>query len=148
VYAAAGGAAQTTTVDLLPTHVDWAQENLRLNSLAGAAHRFVCSDAREYLASLRGEPPFDLAVIDPPTFSNSKRLDGDWDVQRDHAEMLGAALAHMRPGGVLFFSTNFRRFKLDESALAGAAVREITKQTIPEDFRNKRIHRCWRIVKQ
>ncbi len=94
-----------------------------------------------------GKPQFDLAVVDPPTFSNSKRLAEDWDVQQDHAELIDAVLACMQPGGVIFFSTNSRRFKLDEAALAGAAVREITRQTIPEDFRNKRIHRAWRIVK-
>ncbi len=148
VYAAAGGAAQTTTVDLLPGHIEWAKENLRLNDLAGPQHRFVQADAREYLASLRGAPQFDLAVVDPPTFSNSKRMDDDWDVQRDHDELLTAVLAHLCAGGVLFFSTNSRRFKFDEAALAGAACREISKHTVPEDFRNKRIHRCWRIVKQ
>jgi 23S rRNA (guanine2445-N2)-methyltransferase / 23S rRNA (guanine2069-N7)-methyltransferase len=148
VYAAAGGAAQTTTVDLLPGHLEWAEENLRLNGLAGPAHRMVQGDAREYLASLRGTPQFDLAVVDPPTFSNSKRMDDDWDVQQDHADLLSAVLEQMRPGGVVFFSTNSRRFKFDEAALHGAAFREISKQTVPEDFRNKRIHRCWRLVKQ
>jgi 23S rRNA (guanine2445-N2)-methyltransferase / 23S rRNA (guanine2069-N7)-methyltransferase len=148
VYAAAGGAVQTTTVDLLPGHLEWAEDNLRLNGFAGAAHRLVQADAREYLASLRGRPQFDLAVVDPPTFSNSKRMDDDWDVQQDHAELLAATLAVMKPGGEIFFSTNSRRFKFDETAVAGATCREITRHTIPEDFRNKRIHRCWRIVKR
>jgi 23S rRNA (guanine2445-N2)-methyltransferase / 23S rRNA (guanine2069-N7)-methyltransferase len=107
----------------------------------------VRDDSRDFLASLGGRESFDLAVVDPPTFSNSKRLDEDWDVQRDHAALLRQVLAVMRLGGTVFFSTNSRRFKLDEQALAGAAVREITKHTIPEDYRNKRIHRCWRIVK-
>ena len=146
VYAAAGGAAETTTVDLSANYLDWAEENLRLNGLMGPAHQFIRDDSREFLASLRGRPQFDLAVVDPPTFSNSKRLDGDWDVQRDHAGLLQQVLSVMRPGGTVFFSTNFRKFKLDEDALTGAVVREITKHTIPEDFRNKRIHRCWRIT--
>src|SRR6185436_16423914 len=103
---------------------------------------------REYLTSLRQRRQFDLAVVDPPTFSNSKRMDDDWDVQQDHADLLTATLAVMKPDGKVFFSTNSRRFKFDESSLKGATVREITKHTIPEDFRNKRIHRCWRIVKQ
>jgi 23S rRNA (guanine2445-N2)-methyltransferase / 23S rRNA (guanine2069-N7)-methyltransferase len=147
VYAAAGGAAETTTVDLSPTYLEWAEENLRLNELAGPMHRFVRSDAREFLRSARGEPAFDLAVVDPPTFSNSKRLDDDWDVQHDHAELIQLTLERLRPGGLMYFSTNARRFKLDESPLVGCVVREISKQTVPEDFRNKRIHRCWRIVK-
>lgn len=148
VYAAAGGAVETTTVDLLPGHIEWAEENLRLNDLGHSRHRMVCADAREYLASLPGTPQFDLAVVDPPTFSNSKRMDDDWDVQQDHAELLAATLEHMAPGGVVFFSTNSRRFKFDESAISGASFREISKQTVPEDFRNKRIHRSWRIVKR
>ena len=150
VYAAAGGASHTTSVDLSPTYSGWAEENLRLNDLAGPQHRFITADAREYLASLRGRPQFDLAVVDPPTFSNSKRMVEDWDVQQDHAELIDAVLAVLRPGGVLFFSTNSRRFKLDEPVLtaAGAQVRNITRQTIPEDFRNQRIHQAWRIVRQ
>jgi 23S rRNA (guanine2445-N2)-methyltransferase / 23S rRNA (guanine2069-N7)-methyltransferase len=146
VYAAAGGAAETITVDLSANYLDWAEENMRLNGLLGPAHRFVRADSREFLASLRGQAQFDLAVVDPPTFSNSKRLEEDWDVQRDHAGLLQQVLGVMRPGGTIFFSTNSRRFKLDEEALSGATIREITKQTIPEDFRNKRIHRCWKIV--
>lgn len=147
VYAAAGHAARTTTVDLSPTYTAWARENLKLNGFDGTEHRLVTADAREYLESLRGKPQFDLAVVDPPTFSNSKSLAEDWDVQQDHAELIDAVLACLQPRGVLYFSTNSRRFKLDDAAVAGAAVREITKHTIPEDFRNKRIHRCWRMVK-
>jgi 23S rRNA (guanine2445-N2)-methyltransferase / 23S rRNA (guanine2069-N7)-methyltransferase len=150
VYGAAGGAAETTTVDLSANYLEWAEENMRLNGFTGPEHRFIRDDSREYLDSLsrtRHFQPFDLAVVDPPTFSNSKRLEEDWDVQQNHGELLEQVLRVMAPGGVIFFSTNFRRFKLDETSLAGASVREITKQTIPEDFRNKRIHRCWRIVK-
>lgn len=146
VYAAAGGAAQTTTVDLSPTYTAWAKENLRLNGFAGPEHRLITADAREYLASLRGTPQFDLAVVDPPTFSNSKSLTQDWDVQQDHAELIDAVLRCLKPQGVLYFSTNSRRFKFDETSLAGATAREISKHTVPEDFRNKRIHRAWRIV--
>ena len=146
VYAAAGGATQTTSVDLSATYQDWTAENLRINGFTGPEHRFIRGDAKALLDSL-GEERFDLAVVDPPTFSNSKRLDEDWDIQRDHAALLQQVIAHLTDGGVVFFSTNSRRFKLDEAALAGVAVREISKQTVPEDFRNKRIHRCWRIVK-
>jgi 23S rRNA (guanine2445-N2)-methyltransferase / 23S rRNA (guanine2069-N7)-methyltransferase len=147
VYAAAGGAAETVTVDMSPTYIQWAEQNLRLNGMAGPQHQFVRSDAGEFLQTLSDKPLFDLAVVDPPTFSNSKRLEYDWDVQRDHAALLQQVLARMRPGGVVFFSTNSRRFKFDDQAAAGATAREITKQTIPEDFRNKKIHRCWRIQK-
>jgi 23S rRNA (guanine2445-N2)-methyltransferase / 23S rRNA (guanine2069-N7)-methyltransferase len=146
-YAAAGGAAETTTVDLSPVYLEWAERNLELNGLHGPQHRLVRDDSREFIASLGGRPQFDLAVIDPPTFSNSKRVDEDWDVQQDHQWLLNETLRCMTSGGVIYFSTNSRKFKFDEGSLHGAAVREISKQTVPEDFRNQRIHRCWRIVK-
>jgi 23S rRNA G2069 N7-methylase RlmK/C1962 C5-methylase RlmI len=146
VYAAAGGAAETMSVDLSANYLEWAEENLRLNGFSvGEQHQLVRADSRDFVESLSRERPFDIAVVDPPTFSNSKRLDEDWDVQRDHGPLLASVLKIIQPSGTVFFSTNSRRFKLDEAALSGATVREITKQTIPEDFRNKRIHRCWRI---
>jgi len=148
VYAAAGGAAKTTSVDLSATYQDWTAENLRLNGFGGSEHRLVRSDAHAFLASLDANEHFDLAVVDPPTFSNSKSLEQDWDIQRDHAALLQQVIAHLAAEGVLFFSTNSRRFKLDEAALAGVSIREISKQTVPEDFRNQRIHRCWRMTKE
>jgi len=150
VYAAAGGAATTTTVDLSNTYLQWARRNLRRNGLDGPSHQFVRDDAAAFLRhrAARREPPFDLAVVDPPTFSNSKRLTGVWDVQQQHAELLLRLLEQMSPGGKVYFSTNLRRFKLDEQVLRHVAVREITAQTIPPDFRNKRIHRCWTLVKE
>jgi 23S rRNA (guanine2445-N2)-methyltransferase / 23S rRNA (guanine2069-N7)-methyltransferase len=146
VYAAVGGAATTTTVDLSNTYLEWARDNLHLNGLLGRQHRFVRDDA---LSFLKFHPPgllYDLAVVDPPTFSNSKKTDDVWDIQRDHAELLNRLVALMAPGGVIFFSTNSRRFKLAESELTGLAIREISRQTVPEDFRNERIHRCWRMI--
>ncbi len=153
VYAAAGGAASTTTVDLSPTYMAWGEENLQLNHLAGPTHQFVTGEARAYLASLPTKPLFDLAVIDPPTFSNTKRTTSskqeisDWDIQRHYAELLESLALRMSPSGVVYFSTNFRRFKFDEAALPSYQFREISKQTVPEDFRNQRIHRCWRLVR-
>jgi len=147
VYAAAGGAVQTTSVDLSASYLDWAKENLRINELSGQHHSLVRSDASDFLGSLPVGEQFDLAVVDPPTFSNSKGLDHDWEIQHDHAQLLQKVVAHMSPSGVIFFSTNSRRFKLDETAISGVTIREITKQTIPEDFRNQRIHRCWRMIK-
>lgn len=147
VYAAAGGAASTTTVDLSGTYLDWAKRNMALNGFGGDAHRGVREDALGFIGSLGPGAHFDLAMVDPPTFSNSKRLDSDWDVQKDHGRLLAGLAKRMSRGGVVYFSTNFRRFKLDESALGGFDdVREISKQTVPEDFRNRRVHRCWRLV--
>ncbi|MEX2169618.1 MAG: bifunctional 23S rRNA (guanine(2069)-N(7))-methyltransferase RlmK/23S rRNA (guanine(2445)-N(2))-methyltransferase RlmL [Pirellulales bacterium] len=157
VYATAGGAATTTTVDLSPTYLAWAEENMRLNGFLppqspqrkqGNQHQFLQSDAQSYIDSVPRGPRFDLVVVDPPTFSNSKRTDEDWDVQQHHAELLNAVAARLSDGGVIYFSTNFRRFKFDEALLPELTAREITRQTIPEDFRNKRIHRAWRLVKK
>ena len=118
-----------------------------MNHLSGGQHDFIRSDARDYLAQLDHGDRFDLAVVDPPTFSNSKRTDLDWDVQRDHAELLTSVLDHITPGGHVYFSTNFRRFKLHDDRIAASSIREISRQTVPEDFRNRRIHRCWVIEK-
>jgi len=146
VYACAGGAV-TTTVDLSNTYLDWARRNMAANGFTGKAHRFVRADAMSFLAQHADAPCYDLAVVDPPTFSNSKTVDNVWDIQRDHGALLARLGRLMAPGGVVFFSTNSRRFKLDAHALAWGEVRDISKQTVPEDFRNRRIHRCWRIVK-
>jgi 23S rRNA (cytosine1962-C5)-methyltransferase len=150
VYAAAGGAVSTTTVDLSNTYLDWARQNMQLNGFSGPAHQFVRDDAVAFIQqrAARNEPALDLAVVDPPTFSNSKRLVGVWDVQQHHAELLNQLLEQMSPMGKIFFSTNLRSFKLDHDALRGADVRDITSRTIPPDFRNKRIHRCWTLVKR
>lgn len=146
VYAASGGAAATTTVDLSNTYLQWAEDNLSLNHLADRRHRMVRDDALSFLKHHRPGAAYDLAVVDPPTFSNSKKTERVWDVQRDYLELLTRLVELMSAGGVIYFSTNFRRFKLDESALPRLSVREISRQTVPEDFRNRRIHRCWRMV--
>ncbi len=150
VYAAAGGATATTTVDLSNTYLDWARRNMELNGFTQAWHQFIRDDAFSFV---RGLPTvrdgiFDLAVVDPPTFSNSKSTSVDWDVQRDHVELLNLVLDRMTLGGRVYFSTNFRRFKLRDNEIQGATIREISRQTVPPDFRNKRIHRCWVLTKE
>ncbi len=144
VHAAVGGAAQTTSVDLSATYLQWCSDNLRLNGLAGARHRLVQADVLAWLESDRGQ--YDLIFCDPPTFSNSARAD-DFDVQRDHVRLLRAAAARLSFGGTLYFSNNYRRFRLDEAALADVLdIEDITPSTLPPDFaRNPRIHRAWRM---
>jgi len=148
VYAASAHASSTTTVDLSKNYLDWAKENMELNGLMDPKHQFIAADILEYLASIAENPMrmYDLAVVDPPTFSNSKKTEQDWDVQLRYVELLNLVHQVMRTGGVVYFSTNFRRFKFDESAVPNFECREISRQTVPEDFRNKRIHRCWRLV--
>jgi 23S rRNA (guanine2445-N2)-methyltransferase / 23S rRNA (guanine2069-N7)-methyltransferase len=144
VQAAVQGAAQTTSVDLSSTYLEWLADNLRENDIGGTRHRIAQADALRWIEADRGQ--YDVAFCDPPTFSNSKRAD-DFDVQRDHARLLRAVVARLAPGGVLYFSNNFRRFRLDEGAVRGfATVEDISAATIPQDFaRNPRIHRAWRI---
>ena len=146
VQAAVAGAAQTTSVDLSATYLQWCADNLALNGLGGAAHRLVQADAVAWLEAERGL--YDVVFCDPPTFSNSARAD-DFDVQREHVRLLRAAVARLAPDGVLYFSNNFRRFRLDEDAVAQfARCQEISAQTIPPDFeRNARIHRAWRLTR-
>jgi len=150
VYAAAGGAHETTSVDLSNTYLDWTRTNLAKNGFKDAGrHRTIRDEARAFLEhrANRGEPPFDLVVCDPPTFSRSAKSETPWDVERDHAELVELVARNLAPGGVVYFSTNFRRFHLAEEPLAKRyTIREITRQTIPEDFRNERIHRAWRLV--
>lgn len=147
VYAAAGGAASTTTVDLSNTYLDWARRNLVENALEGPQHRFVRADAVRFV---REHPPgehYDLVVVDPPTFSKSKMTEGVWDVQRHHAALLERVLGLMAPGGTIYFSTNFRKFRLEEEALRGCEIREISSRTVPPEYHDRKIHRAWRIVK-
>lgn len=144
VQAAVAGAAATTSVDLSATYLQWCADNLRLNGLGGAAHQLVQADAIGWLEADRGQ--YDLVFCDPPTFSNSARAD-DFDVQKEHVRLLRMAMARLAPGGTLYFSNNFRRFRFDNDAIATfAGFEEISRMSLPPDFeRNPRIHRCWRL---
>lgn len=149
VYAAHGRAQTTTTVDLSQTYSEWAARNLAHNGFAaGWQHRLVTADCLQYLANAaaRGEQ-YDLIICDPPTFSNSKRMrQASFAVDRDHPALIQDCLRLLAPGGELFFSTNARRFKLSPTAIPPSITcTELTPQTIPEDFHNKQIHRCWRL---
>ncbi|KPA90791.1 bifunctional 23S rRNA (guanine(2069)-N(7))-methyltransferase RlmK/23S rRNA (guanine(2445)-N(2))-methyltransferase RlmL [Pseudomonas sp. RHF3.3-3] len=144
VHAAKGGARTTTSVDLSKTYLDWARRNLSLNGFSDK-NRLEQGDVMAWLEGNRDE--FDLIFIDPPTFSNSKRMEGVFDVQRDHVQLLDLAMARLAPGGVLYFSNNFRKFQLEENISARYAVEEISSQTVAPDFaRNSRIHRAWKIT--
>jgi 23S rRNA (cytosine1962-C5)-methyltransferase len=143
VHAAAGGASETTTVDLSKTYLDWARENLELNGLMGKTHQLVRDDVPAWLRESPVGPRYDLVVVDPPSFSVSKR-GTRFDIQRDHGKLLDQVLERVAPGGTIYFSTNFRGFEL-EADLSGCATQELTPRSIPDDFRQKDVHRCWRI---
>ncbi|HET9034039.1 MAG TPA: bifunctional 23S rRNA (guanine(2069)-N(7))-methyltransferase RlmK/23S rRNA (guanine(2445)-N(2))-methyltransferase RlmL [Dokdonella sp.] len=143
VYAASGGARTTTSVDLSATYLDWAASNLALNGFSGEQHQLVQADCLQWLAHDRGE--YDLIFVDPPTFSNSKRAE-DFDVQKEHVRLLQLCAERLAFGGMIVFSNNFRRFKLDPLVAEQFAVRDISSASIPFDFtRNSRIHQCYEL---
>lgn len=144
VHAAKGGARSTTSVDLSKTYLDWARRNLSLNGFSDK-NRLEQGDVMVWLETSRDE--YDLIFIDPPTFSNSKRMEGIFDVQRDQVQLIDLAMARLAPGGVLYFSNNFRKFQLEENLTERYAVEEISAQTLDPDFaRNSKIHRAWKIT--
>lgn len=146
VHACAGGARETCSVDLSQTYLDWAQRNLTLNGFSAKTNRIVRANVMEWLAAEKSL--FDLVFVDPPTFSNSKRMEGVFDVQRDHVALLDLAMSRLSAKGLLIFSTNFRKFALDESLAQCYQIEEVTARSIPEDFgKDSRIHRCWHIRK-
>jgi 23S rRNA (cytosine1962-C5)-methyltransferase len=147
VYAAAGGASASDTVDLSNTYLAWAGRNFALNGLDPRRHALIRADALRWLDVARGEGRrYDLVVLDPPAFSTSKAMAGVLDIQRDHPRLVAAARALLDAGGELYFSTNLRGFRLDPALAADARCREITRQTLPEDFRDPRVHHAYRIA--
>ncbi len=146
VYAAKGGATSTTTVDMSRTYLDWAAENLALNGIPMRGQELIQADCLRWLDERAGRRRFDLILLDPPSFSTSKRMSETLDVQRDHVGLIRATLRLLAPGGVLIFSNNRRRFQIDQEALADLTLTDLSAATLPRDFaRNPRIHHCWRI---
>jgi 23S rRNA (cytosine1962-C5)-methyltransferase len=149
VYAAAGGAVQVDSVDLSKTYLGWAEKNMALNKPAGddkPVCNFIHADVKQWL----DEAPagfYDLVVMDPPTFSNSKRMKDFLDIQRDHPELLNKTLHAMKPGGLLFFSTNSRKFQLETEKIAASSIKDITNATTPFDFQGKLFRWCYKITK-
>ncbi len=147
VYAAAGGASSVTSVDLSKTYLAWAEDNLTINLFKDKkAYQFIHADVKQYLKTLQPNS-FDLVIMDPPTFSNSKRMKDILDIQRDHAELINDVLAALTPGGQLYFSTNFVRFQLDAAAIHSTQIKDITKATTPFDFEGKLKRWCYLINK-
>ena len=147
VHAGLAGAASTTSVDLSATYGDWAERNLRHNQLAPATHQVVRADVREYVTDARTVGlRWDLIVVDPPTFSNSARMDYTWDVQRDHAALLADLAELVSPDGAIWFSTNRRGFALDPRVHDRFDVADRTAATLPEDVRDPQAHRAYRLT--
>jgi 23S rRNA (guanine2445-N2)-methyltransferase / 23S rRNA (guanine2069-N7)-methyltransferase len=146
VHAAGGGATSSTTVDMSRTYLDWAKRNLGLNGLAGPQHGYVQADCLAWLEE-QGHAPqrrYGLIFVDPPTSSRSKRMTREFDVQRDHAALLESCGRLLERDGVIVFSNNFQKFKLDPAVAQAFEVEDLSRATLPEDFaRNPRIHVCF-----
>lgn len=143
VYAAAGGAVQVDTVDMSRTYLAWAKRNLELNGFTDEKrYRFMAADVKQYLREPSGTL-YDIIVLDPPTFSNSKRMDDILDIQRDHVTLINQCLERLNPGGGLYFSTNFRKFVLDSERINASSFRDITRATTPFDFEGRLFRWCY-----
>lgn len=146
VYAATGGAIYSETVDLSNTYLDWAKRNFQLNGMDLAQHHIVRADVFQYLQdAAKQNKQFDVIVLDPPSFSNSKKMLDILDIQRDQAKLIDGAMNLLAQDGVLYFSNNLRTFTLNSEIEARYAVKNVSKQSVPDDFRNKKIHQCWEI---
>ena len=146
VQAALAGAASSLSIDMSNTYLDWAQRNYDLNSLRSSKHKLLRADCMKWLESEQEQ--YDIIFLDPPTFSNSKKMDSVLDIQRDHGDLIRSSMAKLAPGGTLIFSNNFRKFKMDELTLRQFNCQNITPQTLDMDFeRNPRIHNVWLITR-
>jgi 23S rRNA (guanine2445-N2)-methyltransferase / 23S rRNA (guanine2069-N7)-methyltransferase len=144
VHAALGGASSTTSIDTSNTYLEWLGKNLAANNLPETSHRQVKSDVLKWLAQEKDQ--YDIMLVDPPSFSNSKSRDDSFDVQRDHLQLLEAAMARLRKLGTLYFSNNLRGFALDDAVAQMFDCVDITGKTLDPDFqRGRKIHQCWQI---
>lgn len=144
--AAALGGAHVTTVDMSKTYINWAYDNFRLNDIQFSAHCFESQNTFDFLK--RDQELYDIVVLDPPSFSNSKRMDGTFDVQRDHRGLIELCMNRLTKNGKLYFSNNFRKFKLDAEIFDSYQVKNLTEKSIPRDFRDKKIHCLYEIKKE
>ena len=146
VYAAAGNAREVLSIDLSNTYLQWARENMQLNGFNNEKkYKYLQADVVQYLQEA---PPnyFDIVILDPPTFSNSKRMKDFLDIQRDHVQLVNQSLRTLKPGGTVYFSTNYTRFILDEANIHSSSIRDISKATTPFDFEGKLTRQCFKIT--
>ena len=147
IHAAAGGAASTKSVDMSNTYTEWGRENFQINSISLRNHLIIRDDCLVFLErEITTSNKYDLIIIDPPTISRSKKMQKKFDIQLDYPFLINSAHSLLSQGGIIMFSTNSRKFSFDESLFPNFTIEEITHKTIPQDIRNKRIHRCWKLV--
>ena len=144
VAAAVGGASKVTSVDMSSTYQNWAKKNFEQNNIPLANHNFIIDSALEYLE--KASQRFDIIILDPPTFSNSKGMEEDFEVEKDQLFLVKHCMRLLDPTGVLYFSNNKRKFKIDPAVLELANVQDITPRTIPEDYKDTKVHMCFKIT--
>lgn len=144
VFAALAG-AQTTSVDMSQTYLRWAQENFENNGIDLTPHNFINSDVLDWLRLNKNQKAFDIIFLDPPTFSNSKKMEDSFEVERDQDFLVDACMSMLLPSGTLYFSNNKRKFKLSDKIMSTYTVKDITEESIPQDFHDKKIHNCFEI---
>ncbi|WP_374029346.1 class I SAM-dependent methyltransferase [Bdellovibrio bacteriovorus] len=144
VFAALGGAT-TTSVDMSQTYLRWAQDNFQVNNIDLGSHSFINADVLDWLRSQKAQPTYDIIFLDPPTFSNSKKMEDTFEVERDQEFLVDSCMRMLRPDGVLYFSNNKRKFKISENVLSKYKVKDISEESIPQDFHDKKIHCCFEI---
>lgn len=145
VYALAGGGSEVISVDLSKTYLEWAVRNMELNFKGQTNHKEIHADVLTFIKECK--ETYDLIILDPPTFSNSKRMEDFFDIQKHHADIINDCINLLGRGGVLFFSTNYTRFQMDRSQILANEIKDITKATIPFDFSGKLKRQCFRITK-
>ncbi len=146
VYAAEGGATNTMTMDMSKTYLDWAKMNMKLNGFVGPKHQYLQTNVLEWLKE-PVEEVYDVIILDPPTFSNSKKMYGTFEIQRDHEWLIRQTMKHLEKGGLLVFSNNYKKFKLETKTLEATNIKDITAMTTPPDFAD-RIHRCCFLIEK
>ena len=144
--AAATGGGVVTTVDMSNTYINWAKDNFRLNDLTISQHNFIRENVFDFLRQSKGL--YDIIILDPPSFSNSKKMQGSFDVQRDHAGLIHMCMKSLKKRGTLYFSNNNRKFKIDNEIINQYHVEDISEKSIPLDFRDRKIHCCFKITCQ
>lgn len=149
VHAAAAGASFTKSVDMSNTYTAWGRENFNYNELSMKNNEIVRADCLKFLDDeIRSHAKYDIIIIDPPTISRSKKMDQLFDIQVDYVSLINKSLKLSNSGGLIFFSTNSRKFSFDESLFQNCSVQEISQKTLPIDFQDPKIHRCWKITKE
>jgi 23S rRNA (cytosine1962-C5)-methyltransferase len=146
VYAAAGNASEVISVDLSKTYLNWAERNMQLNFPDFTKHVIIHADVKQYVKTVLPDS-LGLIIMDPPTFSNSKRMEDILDIQKDHVELINDSIRALAPGGILFFSTNYTKFQLDENKIQASEIKDMTRQTTPFDFTGKLKRKCWKMLK-